>query len=36
MDAFPGKATLKEPDRIFADHIKTCILWMLSVSFGLW
>lgn len=36
MEAFPGKVTLEEPDRLFADHIKTCILWMLSVTFGKW
>lgn len=36
MEAFPDKATLKEPDRLFADHIKTCVMWMLSVSFGRW
>ncbi|MBE6248532.1 MAG: hypothetical protein E7106_04675 [Prevotella sp.] len=36
MAAFPDKATLKEPTRLYSDHIKTCVLWMLSVAFGLW
>ena len=36
MAAFPDKATLKEPTKEFSDHIKTCVLWMLSVAFGLW
>ncbi len=36
VEAFPDKATLKEPDHVYADHIKTCVFWMLSVAFGLW
>ena len=36
VEAFPDKATLKEPDRVFADHLKTCVFWMLSVAFGQW
>lgn len=36
MEAFPDKATLKQPTKEFSDHIKTCILWMLSVTFGVW
>lgn len=36
MAAFPDKATLKEPTKVFSDHIKTCVLWMLSVAFGTW
>ena len=36
VEAFPDMATLKEPDRVFADHLKTCVFWMLSVAFGLW
>lgn len=35
-EAFPEKATLKEPAKVFSDHIKTCVFWMLSVSFGMW
>ena len=36
MAAFPDKATLKEPTKQFSDHIKTCVLWMLSVAVGTW
>ena len=36
VEAFPDKATLKEPDHVYADHLKTCVFWMLSVAFGLW
>ncbi len=36
MKAFPEMATLKEPTKQFADHLSTCALWMLSVTFGLW
>ena len=36
VEAFPDMATLKEPDRVFADHLKTCVFWMLSVAFGQW
>ena len=36
VEAFPDKATLKEPDHVYADHIKTCVFWMLSVAFGQW
>ena len=35
-EAFPDMTTLKEPKKVFSDHIKTCVLWMLSVSFGAW
>ena len=35
-EAFPDMTTLKEPAKVFSDHIKTCVLWMLSVSFGAW
>ncbi len=36
MKAFPEMATLKEPTKEFADHLSTCALWMLSVTFGVW
>lgn len=36
MKAFPEMATLKEPTKEFADHLSTCALWMLSVTFGMW
>lgn len=36
MEAFPEMATLEEPAKVFADHLATCILWMLSVTFGVW
>jgi len=36
VEAFPDKATLKEPDHVYADHLKTCVFWMLSVAFGQW
>jgi len=36
MEAFPEMATLEEPAKVFADHLATCILWLLSVTFGVW
>ena len=27
---------VKEPTKEFADHLSTCALWMLSVTFGMW
>ena len=36
MGAFPDMATLKETPSSSDGHIATCILWMLSVTFGIW
>ena len=36
MAAFPDKATLKTMLPGSDGHISTCILWMMSVAFGVW